>query len=258
MILVVDNYDELIKGLTDRKRMELRGMIDEEISAWCEGKGGVLRRYDTDRYMFIFESRYIKDFTDKKFGILEEIHTVINSAGIHATLSIGVGRDGASFEENFSFANLAVEMALSRGGDQAVIKNRYNFEFFGGRGMEIETRTKVKSRVTANALAELMRDSGQIFVMGHKLSDLDSIGGAVGIVCIARKLGRPAKIVVDPVKNVSHALIDMLKATEEYRDVFISPTRPCWRLTATACLWWWIPTVPSRWKARACWKAATV
>ena len=223
MILVVDNYDELIKGVTDRKRMELRGLIDEEITAWCEGKGGLLRRYDTDRYMFIFESRYMKDFTDGKFSILEEIHSVISSTGIHATLSIGVGRDGEGFDENFAFANLAIEMALSRGGDQAVIKNRYNFEFFGGRGMEIETRTKVKSRVTANALAELMRHSSQIFAMGHKLSDLDSIGGAVGIVCIARKLGKTAKIVVDPQKNVSHMLIDALKATPEYKDVFISP-----------------------------------
>lgn len=223
MILVVDNYDELIKGVTDRKRMELRGLIDEEISKWCEGKGGLLRRYDSDRYMFIFESRHLKDFTNGKFSILEEIHTVLNPSGIHATLSIGVGCDGASFDENFSFANLAIEMALSRGGDQAVIKNRYNFEFFGGRGMEIETRTKVKSRVTANALAELMRDSSQILVMGHKLSDLDSIGAAAGIVCISRKIGRTAKIVVDPVRNASHMLIDMLKASEEYKDVFVDP-----------------------------------
>lgn len=223
MVFVVDNYDELIKGATERKRMELRGMIDEEISAWCEGKGGLLRRYDSDRYMFIFESRFLKEFTDSKFSILEEIRKVISPSGIHATLSIGVGRDGESFEENFAFANLAIEMALSRGGDQAVIKNRFNFEFFGGKRMEIETRTKVKSRVTANALAELIRSSSQVYAMGHKFSDLDSIGGAAGIVCIARKLGKTAKIVVDKDKNASRMLIDMLKSTEEYRDVFISP-----------------------------------
>ncbi|MBO5976400.1 MAG: DHH family phosphoesterase, partial [Oscillospiraceae bacterium] len=223
MLFVVDNYDELIKGVTDRKRMELRGLIDDEISKWCEGKGGLLRRYDTDRYMFIFESRYMQDFTAEKFNLLEKVHSILNSSGVHATLSIGVGIDGDSFDENFAFANLAIEMALSRGGDQAVIKNRYNFEFFGGRGTEIETRTKVKSRVTANALAELMRSSGQIFAMGHKFSDLDSVGGAVGIVCMARKLGKTAKIVVDTEKTASKVLIDALKATEEYADVFISP-----------------------------------
>ncbi len=223
MLFVVDNYDELIKGVADRKRMELRGIIDDEISKWCEGKGGLLRRYDTDRYMFIFESRYMKDFSANKFNLLEKVHSIISTSGVHVTLSIGVGCDGESFAENFAFANLAIEMALSRGGDQAVIKNRYNFEFFGGRGTEIETRTKVKSRVTANALAELMRSSGQIYAMGHKFSDLDSVGGAVGIVCMARKLGKTAKIVVDCEKTASQVLIDALKATEEYADVFITP-----------------------------------
>ncbi|MGN1001375.1 MAG: DHH family phosphoesterase [Oscillospiraceae bacterium] len=223
MIFVIDNYDELMKNVPDRVRTDLRGAIDDKISQWCDGMNGLFRRYDRDRYMFIFESRHLKGITDGKFSILEQIHSVVNPAGIHATLSIGVGKDGSGFEENFSFANLSIEMALSRGGDQAVIKNRYNFEFFGGRGMEVETRTKVKSRVTANALAELMRDSGEIFIMGHKLSDLDSIGGAAGMVCIARKIGRPARIVVDPVQNASQKLIELLKSTPEYKDVFITP-----------------------------------
>ena len=222
-VIIVDNYDELMKNVPDRARVELRSAIDEHIAQWCEGKNGLLRRYDRDRYMFIFENRYLGEIREKKFDILESIRQVVSSTGIHATLSIGVGKDGSSFEENFSFANLATEMALSRGGDQAVIKNKYNFEFFGGRGMEIETRTKVKSRVTANALAELIKDSGQVMVMGHKLSDLDCIGGAVGICCMARKLGRPARIVVDPEKNASKKLIALLQATPEYKDSFISP-----------------------------------
>ncbi len=223
MLFVVDNYDELMKNVPDRGKVELRGAIDDMLSSWVDGKKGLMRRYDRDRYMFIFESRYLKDFTDGKFDILEKVHQISSPSGIHATLSIGVGRDGEGFEENFSFANLAVEMALSRGGDQAVIKNRFNFEFFGGRNTEVETRSKVKSRVTANALAELMRASSQIFVMGHKLSDLDCIGSAAGMVCIARKLGRPVRIIVDPVQNSAARLIDALKALPEYRDVFVDP-----------------------------------
>ena len=222
-VFVVDNYDELMKNIPDRAKVELRGVIDEQLAQWSAGKNGILRRYDRDRYMLIFENRYLKEIVDSKFALLEEIHSVVNSAGIHTTLSIGVGKDGSSFEENFAFANLALEMALQRGGDQAVIKNRYNFEFFGGRGVEVETRSKVKSRVTANALAELMKDSSQIYVMGHKQADLDSVGASVGICCIARNLGKSAKIVVDPVNNVSHKLIDGLKATPEYKDSFISP-----------------------------------
>ena len=223
MLFVVDNYDELMKNVPDRSKVELRGAIDDMISRWVDGKKGLMRRYDRDRYMFIFESRYLRDFTDGKFDILGKIHQIASPSGIHATLSIGVGRDGDGFEENFSFANLAVDMALSRGGDQAVIKNRFNFEFFGGRNTEVETRSKVKSRVTANALAELMRASSQIFVMGHKLSDLDCIGSAAGMVCIARKLGRPVKIIVDPVQNASLKLIEALKALPEYKDVFLDP-----------------------------------
>ena len=223
MLFVVDNYDELMKNVPDRGKVELRGAIDDMLNAWVDGKHGLMRRYDRDRYMFIFESRYLKDFTDGKFGILEKVHEIVSPGGVHATLSIGVGRDGDGFEENFSFANLAVEMALSRGGDQAVIKNRFNFEFFGGRNTEIETRSKVKSRVAANALAELMRSSSQIFIMGHKLSDLDCIGSAAGMVCIARKLGRPARIIVDPDRNNAKKLIEALKAQPEYRDAFLDP-----------------------------------
>ena len=223
MLFVVDNYDELMKNVPDRSKVELRGAIDDMLSAYVEGKKGLLRRYDRDRYMFIFESQYLKDFTDGKFDILEKIHKIASPGGIHATLSIGVGRDGDGFEENFSFANLAMDMALSRGGDQAVIKNRFNFEFFGGRNTEVETRSKVKSRVTANALAGLIRASSQIFVMGHKLSDLDCIGSAAGMVCIARKLGRPVRIIVDPVQNASQKLIEALKTLPEYKDVFLDP-----------------------------------
>ncbi len=223
MILLVDNYDELMKNLSDRDRVAMRGKLDDMISNWCSGTGGLMRRYDRDRYMFIFESRYLAAMTEKKFNILDKIHQIVNQQGIHATLSIGVGRDGASFEEDFSFANLSIEMALSRGGDQAVIKNRFNFEFYGGRGTEIETRTKVKARVTVNALAGLIKDSGQVFVMGHKVSDLDCVGAAAGMCCIVRKLERPVKVVVDRKTTAAGALIELLLREPEYKDTFITP-----------------------------------
>jgi len=223
IIFIIDNYDELMKNVPDRTKVELRGHIDDLISQWCDGKNGFLRRYDRDRYVLIMESRYLRDITEKKFDILESIRSIVSPTGIQATLSIGVGKEGGSFDENFAFANLAVEMALSRGGDQAVIKGRFNFEFFGGKNVEVETRSKVKSRVTANALAELMRASSQVFVMGHKLSDLDSIGAAAGVVCIARKLDKPANIIVDPNKNAAGVLIETLKATPEYKNAFLSP-----------------------------------
>lgn len=222
-VIVVDNYDELMKPLSDRQRTELRSSLDVAIEKWCEGRGGILRRFDRDRYMFIFEKRHLDQIVKDKFTLVDGIHSIVNLTGIHATVSIGVGLDGADFEEDFSFAGLAAEMALSRGGDQAVIKNKFNFEFFGGRAAEVETRTKVKSRVMASSLSRLMQDASQVFIMGHRFADLDTLGSAAGIGCIARTMNCPVRIVMDPKKNAVSALIAALKETPEYRDSFITP-----------------------------------
>lgn len=221
--VVIDNYDELVKNQPDRIKNDLRDAVDDRISQWCEGKDAFLRRYDRDRYVLIFETRWLEEMRSEKFSILEKVRDVVSPSGIHATLSLGVGCDGSGFSEDYQFSALATEMALSRGGDQAVVKNRFNFEFFGGRGNEVETRTKVKSRVMANALAELIDDSSRVFVMGHRFSDLDCIGSAAGVCCIARKKGTPYRIVVDPQNQASRLLIERLKREPEYRSAFISP-----------------------------------
>ena len=223
-LFVIDNYDELFRGLTDRKRNELRDAIEDQLLQWCDGKHGFFRHYDRDRYLFVFEERYLDEMRAEKFGkLLEGVHSIANPVGIRATLSVGVGRDGVDLEECFNFAALGVEMALSRGGDQAVLKNRATFEFFGGRGGEIETRSRVRARVMASALKELMADSSKVYVMGHRISDLDSVGAAVGVCCIARKLGAPCRIVADLTRTAAGSLIDKLKRDETYLDSFIAP-----------------------------------
>ena len=135
---------------------------------------------------------------------------------------MGLGKDGANFEEAYNFAALSIEMALSRGGDQAVIKDRYNFSFFGGRTKEADHRSKVRSRVTANSLSELVAQSSHVFVMGHKNADLDAVGAAVGVCCLCRKRGKKASIVLDLNKNVAGPLISQLLTHPEYKDCFIS------------------------------------
>jgi len=145
-IIVIDNYDEMARSQTDRVKNELRDAVEDRINQWCQGKDAFMRRYDRDRFLFVFEERWLPAMQEDKFSVLERVHEVVSPAGIHGTLSIGLGHDGSGFGEDFQFASLAVEMALSRGGDQAVIKNRFNFEFFGDKGSEVETRTKVKSR----------------------------------------------------------------------------------------------------------------
>ncbi len=145
------------------------------------------------------------------------------AGGVHATLSIGIGKDGQSLEETFKFATLGTEMALSRGGDQVVIKNKNNFEFYGGQSAEFEKRTKVKSRVMSNAFGELLNDASTVLVMGHKYADLDCIGAAVGVCCAARSRGKVAKIVVNIEENASKRLISRMQSLQEYEHTFISP-----------------------------------
>ena len=145
-----------------------------------------------------------------------------NSEGLSATLSIGVGKGECSLQELYQYAALGIDMALSRGGDQAVVKSKTAFEFYGGRSKELEKRTKVKSRVMANALMQLIRDSSQVFLMGHKYSDLDSIGACAGLVAAVRKAGRPAYIIVNDQATSAKELIDRLRKQPQYGDVFIS------------------------------------
>ena len=221
-VLLLDNYEDLMKNLTENQRSTIYSEINARLDAWAAGTGGMLRRTERDRYLFLFEQQYLSRFVDQKFDILDTIHQVISPSGLSATLSIGVGVDGASFQELLQFANLSIEMALSRGGDQAVIRNKFTFEFFGGRSKETEKRTKVKSRVMANALSALVSDSSCLFIMGHRSPDNDCIGAAAGVFAIARKRGVPAHIIQEPGSPPSKVLTDRLMHLPEYKDCFLS------------------------------------
>jgi len=222
-VILIDNYDEILKNSTVNETSKLLVDIDGKIGEWAERSDFLLRKYDRDKYLLLFERKHLKQLISEKFPILETAKS-LSSDPIPLTLSIGIGIDGDSFAECLKFALLAIDMALSRGGDQAVIKNKFNFEFYGGQTQEIQKRTKVKSRVMANALAQLINDSGIVLVMGHKLSDLDSIGSAAGIICAARKLGKRAYLVVDRHKTAALQLLQRLGELPEYQGVIISPT----------------------------------
>ena len=222
-IIMLDNYDEIISGMSEKDKSMLISSIDDMLSAWSRDKGGYITRSDRDRYIFIFEERHMPEYVESKFAILDSVRELTTPKGMHPTVSIGLGVDGHNLEESYQFAALALEMALSRGGDQAVIKNRYNFEFYGGKTSQAEKRTKVKSRVMASSLSELMRSASDIFIMGHKYADMDAVGSAVGLCCAARSLGKHARIVIDMDTQVSQTLIDRVLALPEYSDVFITP-----------------------------------
>ena len=221
-VILIDNYDELMSNLPDSTISKLDAQINEAVSGWVTGLHALCRKVERNRYLLIFESRDLSRLQEGKFSILDSIRAVTNPAGVSATISLGIGKDGTSFEENYSFANLSIEMALSRGGDQAVIKDRYNFTFYGGRTKETERRTRVKSRVVAGSLSELISQSSRVFVMGHKMADLDALGAAVGISCLCRKRGKTAQIVIDLEKNAAGSLISELEASGEFSGHFLS------------------------------------
>ena len=221
-IILIDNYEELTKNLTESATSNLNASLNEAITAWAEDYHGLLRRMERNRYLLIFEKRDLQDAINNKFSILEQMHSVTNPSGLAASISFGLGVDGSTFEESYEFAALAVEMSLSRGGDQAVIKDRLNFTFYGGRSKEIDHRSKVRSRVTANSLMELIAKSGDVYIMGHKMADMDAVGAALGVCCLCRKQGKKAYIVLDQENNASEKLLEEVRAVPEYEGVLIS------------------------------------
>ncbi len=221
-IILVDNYEELTRNMSEAATSGLNARINNTISKWAQEYHGLLRRLEKNRFLLIFEKRDLKHAMEGKFSILEEIHDITGPSGLETSISFGLGVDGATFEESFQFAALAIEMALSRGGDQAVVKDRLNFSFYGGRTKEAAQRSKVHSRVTANSLMELIAQSSHVFIMGHKNADADAVGAAVGVACLCRKKGKPFHIVLDMDNNACQNLLEEISKEPEYKNVFIS------------------------------------
>lgn len=221
-IILIDNYEELTKNLSESGISTLNARLNDTITKWTEDYHGLYRRMERNRFLFIFEKRDLRRATEDKFSLLEDIHKIMNPAGLPASISLGLGVDGETFEENYDFAALSLEMALSRGGDQAVIKDRFNFSFYGGKNREADYSSKVRSRVTANSLMELIGQSSHVFIMGHRNADLDAVGAAMGIGCLCRKKGKKFKIVLDRENNAAKRLIEEIVKVPEYQDAFIS------------------------------------
>ena len=221
-IILIDNYDELTKNLSEGATSAMNARLNDCITQWCGSYHGLLRRLERNRFLLVFEKRDLRLAIEGKFSILEEIREVSNPTGVQASISIGMGVDGENFEESYDFAALAIEMALSRGGAQAVVKDRRNFDFYGGRTKETEHRSKVRSRVTAGSLMELIAQSSAVFIMGHKNADLDAVGAAMGIACLCRKKSKKAYIVLDTQNNMAGKLIDEIRENAAYADAFIT------------------------------------
>ena len=221
-ILVLDNYEEITKAGGEAAKAAVLAQVDELLNDWVKDSGGLLRKFDRDRYLFVCDEQSFQKVLEEKFSILETIHQVVSEDGVTATLSIGTGRDCETYDESYHWASKSIEMALSRGGDQAVVKDSLDFQFYGGRAQSTQKRTKVKSRVMANALGELIADASEVYVMGHENADMDAVGAAAGVCCAARKRGKKYRIVLDLENNSAVALVRKLRSFPEYEDVFVS------------------------------------
>ncbi len=224
-IVLIDNYEEVILQENDVEKANITATIDKIMGTWAKKQGAIIQRFARDRYLVLMEQQYYRQLTKDKYSILEDVkEVVVGESKIPVTISIGIGVESYSFVQKYEYARAAIEIALGRGGDQVVIKSADKYEYYGGKSKELEKRTKVKSRVVSTALKELIRGSDNIYIMGHKYSDMDAVGAAIGVASIAKNYGKFPKIVVNTRSITVDRAIKIMEKSEKYKDVFISIT----------------------------------
>ena len=222
MILVIDNYDELVQNAKESEKSQILGEIDTAIEQYFAETNGFVRRFSQDRYIAMVERRHLDKIIESRFSLLDHTRKIIANERVPATLSIGVGCEGKTMGENEAAARQSLDMALGRGGDQAVVKTLNGYDFYGGISKGIEKHTRVKSRIIATAMLELIETCENVIVMGHRASDLDAIGSAVALAQAIRRLGRPAIVAVDRKTTLASSLINRVSESGS-ENLFVHP-----------------------------------
>lgn len=222
-IIMVDNYEETMQRLDASEKPLVTAEIDKRMYDWANKTKGVLIKSDRDRYVYLFEQRYLEILKEDKFSILDQIKEIDNKEKLQFTLSIAVSNEGATDKEKYKATQDAMDVVLGRGGDQAVIRENETYKFFGGRAQEVEKRTKVKARVVAHALENLIKESKKVMIMGHANPDMDAIGSSMGIYRLSKALNTSAYIVSsDITSSAIGAFKEALDKDPEYEDVIIN------------------------------------
>ena len=221
-ILMVDNYEETMLQLESEERPQIIAQIDKCIYEWTDKTNGVLIKSDRDRYIYLFEQRYLEKVKEDKFSILDRIKEITTRENVQFTLSIAVSNEGSTDKEKYKSAQAAMDIVLGRGGDQAVIRENEIYKFFGGRAQEVEKRTKVKARIVAHALENLIKDASKVMIMGHTNPDIDSMGSSMGIYRLARSLHKNAYIIDSNNTTTLQNFKKSLAKEDEYEDILIS------------------------------------
>lgn len=221
-IIMIDNYEENIQLLESEDKTQYMAEIDKCIYEWANETNGIVIKSDRDRYIYIFEQRYLEQVKEDKFSILDKIKDIDPKQKIQFTLSIAVSNEGKSDKDKYKSAQTAMDIVLGRGGDQAVIRESDLYKFFGGRAQEVEKRTKVKARVVAQALENLIKESSKVMIMGHANTDIDAMGSSIGIYRLAKSLDKNAYIISSDKTNTLQNFKECLLEEPEYEDVLIT------------------------------------
>ena len=225
-LIYVDNYEEALNSVEEVRGSLLTALIDRKINRSVGSMGGIVKKLEKDKYFFTIKQKYVEDLRKQRFSLLEDVKTVNVGNDMALTLSIALGMGGDSYAQNYNYAQMAMDMALGRGGDQAVIKNGNQTEYFGGKSQQQEKTTRVKARVKALAMRELMENKDRLLIMGHRLPDIDAFGSAVGIYRIAAALDKRAHIILNEETASIKAMVDKFHENPDYpEDMIISTER---------------------------------
>ncbi|MCR3761141.1 DHH family phosphoesterase [Clostridium felsineum] len=237
LLIEVDNLDEVIKSTPEDKKPLLKAQIETAINTYAKNISAMFKKYSTGKYVLVLQNKRLKLEAQKKFEILDQIREIDMGNSLAVTLSIGIGKSGKTPIENYNYAVLAKELALGRGGDQVVIKDGEQLLFYGGNTKEVEKRTKVRARVIGQSLMELVKESSNVFIMGHINPDIDCIGGAIGLYSVlSSKVEGKVHIVLDEANSSVKGIVDRLVENyDEYKDVFIKSS-DCFELIDTSSL----------------------
>lgn len=221
-LVYIDNYDEALDSIEDVKRSLLIALVDRKVNQYFAKSDALVRKMEKDKYFVVFKYKYLKSMMEDKFSILEDVKTVKVGNEMAVTLSIGIGIKGTAYNENYEQARAAIDLALGRGGDQVVVKEDEDIAYFGGKAKQVERNTRVKARVKAHALHEIIESRENVIIMGHSLTDVDALGAGLGIFCAARILGKKAQIVINEPTTSIRPLMECFNPEQGYpEDLFI-------------------------------------
>lgn len=222
-LIYIDNYDEALDSIEDVKRSLLIALVDRKVNQYFSKMDALVRKIEKDKYFVVFKYKYLKPMMEDRFSILEDVKTVKVGNEMAVTLSIGIGMKESSYNESYEQARAAIDLALGRGGDQVVVKDGEDIAYFGGKAKQVERNTRVKARVKAHALHEIIESRENVIIMGHSLTDVDSLGAGIGIFCAARVLGKKAQIVINEPTSSIRPLMECFSPEKGYpEDMFIN------------------------------------